>query len=410
MRERSTWNRKEVMDKAASLNKKADPYTMNQDHPQPSHDKYVIGDPSTFAEDVHSPDTWKEEYADGQTKRDEIGMPEMRSDTFNHSEKTAKAVLLKKADLAIAVARLLLEGKKTASEEAIEDQAVELMSLSDAALLATHARLAADDEEESEEEDEGQEKQAQDQEDSAEEEDEGQEKQAQDQQEEESEEEESSEDEGQQDKQAQDQQEEESEEEGQDKEAGQNDKANNNWKTADMQQMADMMQQMAQMMQQMMGQQQMPQQMPEEMAQMDQEMAQMDQGQMMQDDMMVDDQQALDQMLAGGGCDHMAESSIEMEPAPMDVGVDSLGPDDEVLRSLFAQDDSEEEGEVQEKQAEEQQAAVRSASTRTVGTRPTEGVSKLGGGTSKVASSGVDQLSNLWESAPDVRGYFGISK
>ena len=84
MRERTTWNRDSV--KQAATQRQADPYAMNQDHlsQQPKADKYVTGDPSTFAEDVTQPNTWDVEYANGQTKRDEIGMPEKRPETYTH--------------------------------------------------------------------------------------------------------------------------------------------------------------------------------------------------------------------------------------------------------------------------------------------------------------------------------------
>lgn len=151
-RVRTTWNNEEIV-KRASMPKQADPYLMNQDHVkvQPSAEKYVTGDPSTFGEDVNTDDRWKEETG----KRNEIGMPEFRKDTFNHPEKTAglnEAHLIKKADLATTVARMMLAGKKFAdektAEQAVEDQAFNLMFLPDNALLDTHARLAAEQAEE----------------------------------------------------------------------------------------------------------------------------------------------------------------------------------------------------------------------------------------------------------------------
>jgi hypothetical protein len=87
MRERTTWSRNSV--KQAATSKRADPYQMNQDHKQPAADEYTIGGPSEFAEDVDDTSRWEDEYKGGQVARNEIGMPEMRSDTFNHSEKTA---------------------------------------------------------------------------------------------------------------------------------------------------------------------------------------------------------------------------------------------------------------------------------------------------------------------------------
>jgi len=144
-RERSTWNVNAIA-KRAGL-KVADPYLMNQDHvnQQPSADQYVIGGPSEFAEDVHpSNNTWEAEYAGGQVKRNEIGMPEMRSDTFNHPEKTAsEEVITKKAALCVAIARKILP--KTASAAEIEDQSYSFMYLPDAEVMATYTRLASQD-------------------------------------------------------------------------------------------------------------------------------------------------------------------------------------------------------------------------------------------------------------------------
>jgi hypothetical protein len=116
---------------------------------------------------------------------------------------------------------------------------------------------------------------------------------------------------------------------------------------------------------------------------------------------MQSDEQTLDQMLAQDGCGPMAESDIQMETSPMDIGMDDLGPEDEALRTLFAQDDE------QEVQQQQKQANVRTASTRTVGTRPTAGVAKLGGG-SQGGGASVADLSSMWQSAPDVRDAFGL--
>jgi hypothetical protein len=188
MRERTTWNRNKI---AADLKKVAeDPRSMNQDHleQQPAADKYLIGDgsPSQFAEDVHSDsNNWKTDLgADGNTLRNEIGMPEMRNDTFNHSEyspgETPKraflnpAMIEKRAEVTTKIARLMLKG---ASENVIEDQAFSLMDMSDSSLNDMYTRLAqqqGDDEEDEEDEDQGQQgKQAQQQQQNQQEEGEG---------------------------------------------------------------------------------------------------------------------------------------------------------------------------------------------------------------------------------------------
>jgi hypothetical protein len=418
------------MQKAAALEKVADPYTMNQTRTQPRADEYVIGDPSTFAEDVHSPNTWETEYSGDNVRRNEIGMPEMRGDTFNHPEKTAsKEVLLKKADLCIAVAQLMMD--KTASEEALEDQSVALMHLPDQELIDTHKRLAGDDEDGDDDDDKGQQGQQQDDKDQKQ-----QDKQAAatkemadrvaqqiltgdfgaaqqqvqelvQQAQQQQQVQEQVEQQAQQDQQVQEQVE--VEQQGQDQQVQD-------------EQVQQVSQQVQQMIEQAMQNQQQPQQ----------------QGQQMLPpaDVIQTDEQVLDDMLAEAGC-QTAEADIEMLPAQMDVTVDDLGPEDEVLRQLFAQDDDEKEqdkqsqdqdqdkGKQQQKQQGQQQqdkgqqqkqqkqaaapGVIRTAATRTVGTRPTEGVSKLGGtSASGGGQESIDQLSNLWKTAPDVRDAFGL--
>jgi len=397
MRERSTWNRTQIM-KSAAISKKADPYTMNQDHPQPAADKYVTGDPSTFAEDVHTPNTWESEYSGDAVKRNDIGMPEMRSDTFNHSEKTASDLLLKKADLAIATARLMLAGKRTASESVVEDQAVALMSVPDRELIASYRRLAGDDDAQDDADDEEQQKQAQDQDDD----------QAQDQE---------------QKKQAQDQDDDQAQDQGQQQKQA---RRRASWKKAQQDQMAEQIQQMiqsgdlqqaqeqlqqlqqlqqqGQQQLQQQGQGQQPQQQgqgqPQQRAQ-GQQPQQQGQGQQPQQQQQSDEQ-VLDQMLAQDD-QIIDDGGIQMDQSQMDVGMDDLGPEDEVLRTLFAQDDdqSQDQDQAQQKQA-------RTASTRTVGTRPTAGVSKIGGTGGSTGGTVIDNLSSLWQSAPDVRDAFGI--
>ena len=164
MRERTTWNREQISKLAAAAKKADDPRAMNQDHlkEQPAADAYNIGGPSEFAEDVHpSNKTWKAEYSGGEVKRNEIGMPEMRGDTFNHPEKTASEqedekdddFLEKKAEVCIALAKRMLP--KTASERVIEDQALAFMHMPDSALIDTATRLAAEEGDDEEEDDSG---------------------------------------------------------------------------------------------------------------------------------------------------------------------------------------------------------------------------------------------------------------
>lgn len=405
MRMRTTWNPGQI--KQAAMNRQADPYQMNQDHPNPPTSKYMNGDPSSWAEDPHpSTGTWEAEYAGGQVKRDEVGLPEMRKDTFNHPEKTAseqeKALLTKKATLAEKTARLMLAGKKAASEEVVESQAWALMQMPDADLMATYTRLADDQGEKPWEK----------------------------------------KDEDEQGKQAQDQQQQGQAEQKQASPApapvaapapaaaapaapamvpvadvekivqAAIKKAMDDQALAQqqMQQAQQQLQQQAQQQQQQpMAQQQPGQQQPMAQQQMD-PLAQQQQQQPMADDQM------LDEMLAEQQPVGMGEVDIELDAPQMDVGELGLGPEDDVLTSLFATQevqDAEKAKQAQEQGQQDQggqqkQAGVKTAS-RTIGTRPTTGVGKVGGGVhgTRTASEGADRLSSIWQTAPDVREVFG---
>lgn len=437
-RERTTWNRDEIK-RTAAMPKQADPYLMNQDHvsKNPPADKYMNGNPSTWAEDVHSPNEWEKEYSGGATKRDEIGLPDFRPETFTHSEKTAsEALLVKKADLAVKVARLFLP---KASEAVVEDQAVALMNLPDSELIDTFQRLAQDEQ--------GQQGQGEQQKQQA-----GQQEQVQEQAP------------AQQQQQAQQEQVQEpaqqqaglqqqsamqqcmeaaqrGDEQGmqaavqqmvqeamqqgapsqqqqapvmaskkkanQGQEQGQGQGEQQKQQAAapvamDQQAMASQIQSMVQQaVQQMMaqqGQQDQGQQAPP--ADMQQEAG---------DDQLLDDMLAPQTASAAGDMSGMGD--IQLEPSPMDVGEVQLTADDDVLKTLFATQETQDAEEAQQSQGQQHQASVRTASTRTVGTRPSAGVSKVGGAsaaTSKTAGNEVDKLTNLWSSAPDVREHFGI--
>ena len=456
MRERTTWDRNEIA-KNASTKKAEDPRAMNQDHlqQQPSADAYVTGGPSEFAEDVHpAAGTWKAEYSGGEVSRNEIGMPAMRGDTFNHPERTASMTdeeILKKANLCTDVARRMLS--KKASEQAIEEQSLALMTMPNALLIETANRLAAQDEEEGQ--DQGQQGQDQGQ----------QAKQAKDAQQEEKKE-------GQDDKEGQGQQgqadqgkeagqippqfkeqiekkkEEAAEKKDDDgkKEAGSSFMralkagdgqgieaalqamiANAFQQMSQGQQQAPMAQQQqqapvaqGQQQQAPMAQQQqapMAQQQQAPVAQGQQQQAPMSQGQQQ----MADDQ-LLDQMLQEGlgqpGQQQvpMAQGQdIQLEPNSMDIGEVQLGEADEVLTALFASNteyqNAAEAHQIQTGQpvtASVPQPMVRTAASRTIGTRPTVGVSQIGGAPAGAAPSTgeVDKLSGLWQSAPDVSNVF----
>lgn len=188
MRERSTWNRNEIARTASHGKRAEDPRAMNQDHlkQQPAADAYTTGGPSEFGEDVHpSAGTWKAEYSGGEVSRNEIGMPEIRKDTFNHPEKTAAMddeAILKKANLCTKIARGML--RKNASDTLVEEQALALMHMPDAALIETANRLANQGQDDQGQDDQGQNKQGasaiQGQDDDQGQDDQGQNKQAKD--------------------------------------------------------------------------------------------------------------------------------------------------------------------------------------------------------------------------------------
>jgi hypothetical protein len=130
-----------------------------------------------------------------------------------------------------------------------------------------------------------------------------------------------------------------------------------------------------------------------------------------QQEMSADDQ-LLDDMLAGP--DMMAPpgqgmvDDIEMgDSSGMDFDDSGLGPEDADLQMLFAQD-SEAQDALQAQGQQAKQAAVRTASTRTLGTKPSAGVSRIGTISPQTKTAGnADNLSALWQSAPDVREHFG---
>jgi len=138
--------------------RRSDIYDMNSDHTQPSYDAYAKGDPDAWAESKHPSDLWL-----GEEPRDEIGMPQARGDMgavpprprpeFNRQDdmgddmdprasrrgsRKEKTNLRRKASRCIRIAKALLGA---VSERIIEDQAVELMTLSDKGILSTLARI-----------------------------------------------------------------------------------------------------------------------------------------------------------------------------------------------------------------------------------------------------------------------------
>jgi hypothetical protein len=122
MRQRLSW------DKGAEMKKKADPYTMNQDHKNNPVEKYHTGDPSTWAEDPDMKTPWKGEG------RNEVGLPAPERAAVMAARK-----LEDKALKCITIAQRMLPG---AGDEIIEAQATDLMYMPENVVLATLSRQA----------------------------------------------------------------------------------------------------------------------------------------------------------------------------------------------------------------------------------------------------------------------------
>jgi hypothetical protein len=409
MRKRTTWDTSAIAKKAAL--KVADPFTMNQSHPQPSSDAYDIGGPSDWAEDVApSAQSWEAEYAADGVKREETGHGKFRDDTFKMASQqeqdeeedevgkdTIEAV--KKAALCMTIAREIL-GKK-ASLRAVESQAQSLMSLTDSHLVGTFTRIAAqkqddleEDDSEDQEESQGQKKQAQDQ--CQDDESEGQKKQAQQQQVAQMQQQVAQlqaqlaqlMDQGQQEQQAQQMQQAQQQQVAQQGQQAQQQQVAQQMQQGQQEQQAQQQQQAQQMMQQA---QQMMQQAQQMMGQQGQQAQQMQQAQDM--DMMDLDMALRDDDASLDGMD------IEMDQPEM--GLDFVANEDAV-RQLFASDEQQAEEE-ESKQGQAKQASLNPA-LRTVGTQPS-GARSLPARTASSNSSGGG-LESLWVSSPDISGIF----
>ncbi len=124
MRQRLSWDQEKV----AEIAKKADPYTMNQDHKNPPVEKYDTGGPSDFAEDPDMKTPWKTE---GRT---ETGHPAPAREAVKSARQ-----LEDKALKCITIAQRMLPG---GTDDMIEVQATELMYLPENCVVATLQRQA----------------------------------------------------------------------------------------------------------------------------------------------------------------------------------------------------------------------------------------------------------------------------
>jgi hypothetical protein len=151
MRARSTWQKNgNESPRQAATSRRADVYTMNQDHPQPSATEYENGDPDAWAETPVPGDKMNvnAEYDGDHVKRNEIGLGEMRDDTYKHKDSdvwggpgkydNAKVAAERKASAAERIAKALL---RTSNTKLVEDMAVDLMAMPDRTMVATLRRL-----------------------------------------------------------------------------------------------------------------------------------------------------------------------------------------------------------------------------------------------------------------------------
>ncbi len=144
-RTRSTWT---DGSRQAATTRRADIYTMNQDHPQPSVTEYENGDPDSWAETPTTNKNVEMEYEGDHVKRNEVGFAEFRPDTFKHKDSdqwngsgkydNQRQAAERKASYAERVARFLL---RTSNDKLVEAQTTDLMALPVQVLASTLKRL-----------------------------------------------------------------------------------------------------------------------------------------------------------------------------------------------------------------------------------------------------------------------------
>lgn len=153
-RVRTTWSQNDKSREAA-LSRRADVYTMNQDHPQPSPVEYENGDPDSWAETPAGNQYIYDGYDGGEggsEARNEVGFVEFKPETFKHKDSdswngsgkydnakvSAVTSAMKKANLATKLARATL---RTSSEVLIKKQASDYMNLPDSVLTESLQRV-----------------------------------------------------------------------------------------------------------------------------------------------------------------------------------------------------------------------------------------------------------------------------
>ncbi len=152
-RQRSTWSKpgSEAAPRQAATSRRADVYTMNQEHPQPSVVEYENGDPDSWAETPTTNKNVEEDYEGDHVRRNEVGFGEFRKDTFEHKDSkewngggkydnSRQAAVARKSSYALQLSRELL---RTDDQSALVDQATELMALPARTIASTLKRLSA---------------------------------------------------------------------------------------------------------------------------------------------------------------------------------------------------------------------------------------------------------------------------
>lgn len=144
-RKRTTWSGSDDGNsRSAATSRTADPYSMNQEHPQPGPTDYESGSPDAWAETPTGNESVQGEYDGERVKRNEVGLGEFREDTFGKEREWGdrkyenKTAAERKAVAAERVARAIL---RTDDEKAVGNQALDLMHLPAKSLIATLHRL-----------------------------------------------------------------------------------------------------------------------------------------------------------------------------------------------------------------------------------------------------------------------------
>lgn len=142
MRERLTWQ-KNSTPRQATTKRRADIYEMNQEHPQPSPTEYESGNPDEWAETPASNKSVELEYDGDHVKRNEIGLPEFRADTWDHKDSdhwngkgkydNQRLASEQRAKLAMRIASYTL---RTDNRKLVEKVAADLMGAPDKVLVS----------------------------------------------------------------------------------------------------------------------------------------------------------------------------------------------------------------------------------------------------------------------------------